>query len=114
MVKTNDYPAELIRGFKDRAITRQQFINLMHAWQAAHGIDYRCRGTADKNAVWVIYRGIPGIISNGEITWLEEGAKRTAHSFYEFRRQVDFMKDRNHRTIRYTLMRAETFAGTRG
>lgn len=113
MVRTNDYPAGLVQGLKDKTITRRQFIYLMRAWQIAHGINYDCKGTADKNAVWVIYMGVPGMLAGGRVMWLEDGQKRTAESFFEFKRQVNYWKNRQWWTIRQSLERAKT-AGGRG
>ena len=113
MVKTHEYPSELINSLKAKKITRQQFIYLMRAWQIAHGINYSCKGTADKDAVWVIYMGVCGMLDGGRILWLEDGQKRTANSFFEFKRQVNYMKNRHWRKIRQTIESAKT-AGGRG
>lgn len=113
MVNTQVYPSGLIYSLKAKKITRQQFIYLMRAWQIAHGINYSCKGTADKNAVWVIYMGVPGMLDHGRILWLEDGQQRTADSFFEFKRQVNYMKNRQWWNIRRTIERAKT-AGGRG
>lgn len=86
MVKVQDYPSELISNLKAKKITRQQFIYQMRAWQIAHGINYSCKGSADKDGVYVTYRGIKATIRNGFLCWKNNKAKTP----FEFRRQVDF------------------------
>ena len=93
MKKNNSYPLPLVRAYKAGEITRQQFINEFSQWQKSSGINYDCKGTADKNGVYITYRGIKAEIRNGTLHFFSDGRK-TAQSVFEFRRKVDFSLNR--------------------
>ena len=100
MTKNNSYPLQLVKAFRAGEITRQQFINKFTLWQKSCGINFDCKGSADQNGTYLKYRGIVGIITNGEIkfitkTWVYIAENAT--SVYEFCRKVDFAKNREAR-----------------
>ena len=91
MTKNNPYPLQLIKAFRAGEITRQQFINKFTFWQKSCGINFDCKGTADKSGTYLHYRGITGTVKNGEIKFITKTAgKETAKSVFEFCRKVDF------------------------
>lgn len=52
-----EFPHRLFEAYAEKRITRSEFMVRFSAWQKAHGIDYGCRGTADKAGTYVTYRG---------------------------------------------------------
>ena len=91
MIKNNPYPLQLVQTFKAGKISRQQFIKQFSDWQKIHGINYDCKGYADKSGVYITYRGIKAEIRNGLLCWKNS----TAKTVYEFQRKVDFSKNDN-------------------
>lgn len=89
MTKNNSYPLQLVKAFRAGEITRQQFINKFTLWQKSCGINFDCKGTADRNGVYMTYRGIKAAIRNGLLCW----KNNTAKTVFEFRRKVDFSKN---------------------
>ena len=85
-MKKNNYPLQLVKVFRAGEITRQQFINKFTLWQKSCGINFDCKGTADRQSVHVEYRGITAAIRNGLLCW----KNNTAKTVFEFRRKVDF------------------------
>ncbi len=85
-----DYPIQLITNYRAGKISRQQFMKQFSDWQKTCGINYDCKGTADKNGVYITYRGIRAEIRNGILRFFSE----TAQSIFEFRRKVDFSLNR--------------------
>ena len=86
-----NYPFELINNYRAGEITRQQFINKFTLWQKSCGINFDCKGTADRQGVHVEYRGVTATIRDGKLNcepayflW------HKANSVFEFRRKVDF------------------------
>ncbi len=101
MKKNNSYPLPLVRAYKAGEITKQQFINEFSAWQKSNGINFDCKGSADRNGTYLTYRGIVGTIKNGVIKFITKTAGKdwvyineTAKSVFEFCRKVDFSKQR--------------------
>ena len=101
MKKNNSYPLPLVRAYKAGEITRQQFINEFSAWQKSNGINFDCKGSADRNGIYLTYRGIVGTVKNGVIKFITKTAGKdwvyineTAKSVFEFCRKVDFAKQR--------------------
>lgn len=87
-----EYPTLLVSNYSSRKITRQEFIKQLTQWQKKHGIDYTCKGRADKNGVYVIYRGEKGTIQNdGLIHW----QTKKIGCLMRFRRAVDFFICKN-------------------
>lgn len=100
MTKNNSYPLQLVKAFRAGEITRQQFINKFTLWQKSCGINFDCKGTADRNGVHVEYRGITATIRDGKLSFIigdncEPNSPthflwHEANSVFEFRRKVDF------------------------
>ena len=86
------YPIELITSYRAGKISRQQFTKQFSDWQKSHGINYDCKGYADKSGVYMTYRGIKAAIRNGLLCW----KNKTAKTVFEFQRKVDFSKKRLH------------------
>ena len=86
MKKNNSYPLPLVRAYKAGEITRQQFINKFSAWQKSNGINFDCKGSADRNGIFLTYRGITGQLTNGVIVC----GKIKAESVFNFQRKIDF------------------------
>lgn len=87
--KTSGYPIELITNYRAGKISRQQFQQQFSDWQKSHGINFDCKGYADKSGVYMTYRGIKAAIRNGILCW----RNNTAQTFFEFQRKVDFSKN---------------------
>ena len=83
------YPIELITSYRAGKISRQQFIKQFSDWQKAQGINYDCKGTADRLGVHVEYRGTTAAIRNGLLSW----KNTTAKTVFAFQRKVDFSKN---------------------
>ena len=101
MKKNNSYPLPLVRAYKAGEITRQKFINEFSAWQKSNGINFDCKGSSDRNGIYLTYRGIVGTVKNGVIKFITKTAGKdwvyineTAKSVFEFCRKVDFSKQR--------------------
>ncbi len=88
-----NYPIQLITNYRAGKISRQQFTKQFSDWQKTNGINYDCKGTADKNGVYLTYREIRAEIRNGILRFFVDGWK-TAQSVFEFRRKVDFSLNR--------------------
>lgn len=95
-----DFPNELFKAYSENRITRNDFVQRFSEWQKRHGINYGCKGTADKNGVRITYRGVTATIKGGLLVWCN-GVKpvgrckkafdwRSAESIFEFKRMVDF------------------------
>ena len=89
MKKRNDYPIQIITNYRAGKISRQQFTKQFSYWQKSRGLNYDCKGTADKNGVYITYRGIKAEIRNGLLRW----ENSTAKTVFEFQRKVDFSKN---------------------
>lgn len=85
---TSNYPIELITSYRVGKISRQQFTKQFSDWQKSRGINYDCKGTADRNGMCLTYRGIKAAIRNGLLCW----KNNTAKTVFEFQRKVDFSK----------------------
>ena len=83
------YPIQLITDYRAGKISRQQFIKQFSEWQKANGINFDCKGTADRSGVYMTYRGIKAAIRNGLLCW----KNNTAKTVFGFQRQVDFSKN---------------------
>ena len=81
-----NYPLGLITNYRAGKISRQQFTKQFSDWQKSHGINYDCKGTADRQGVHVEYRGTTATIRDGLLCW----KNNTAKSFFEFCRKIDF------------------------
>ena len=88
MKKNNSYPLQLVKVFRAGEITRQQFINKFTLWQKSCGINFDCKGTADRQGVHVEDRGVTATIRDGLLCW----ENKTAKTVFEFQRKVDFSK----------------------
>ena len=97
---TSDYPIQIITSYRAGKISRQQFTKQFSDWQKSHGINYDCKGTADRLGVHVEYRGTTATIRDGKLSFITgdncEPNSPThflwheANSVFEFRRKVDF------------------------
>lgn len=101
MTRHTDYPRDIIAAYSGGAITKNQFKNRFAAWQKAHGINYDCKGTADRYGVYVTYRGTKARIRDGVLCFYTANMtadfehryeSQQAKSITEFRRKVDFAK----------------------
>lgn len=80
------YPIQLITDYRNGKFNRQQFQRQFSNWQKSNGINFDCKGTADRSGVCMTYRGIKAVVHNGLLCW----KNNTANSVFEFRRKVDF------------------------
>ena len=87
-----NYPQDIITAYAERKISRGQFENKLAEWQKKRGRDYSCKGTADKQGVYLTYRNITAIIKNDTLHFKTYAAD-TARTPFEFRRKVDFYKE---------------------
>ena len=85
MKKNNSYPLQLVKVFRAGEITRQQFINKFTLWQKSCGINFDCKGYADKSGVYITYRGIKAEIRNGLLCW----KNNTAKTIREMKNKID-------------------------
>lgn len=87
-------PTTLFKAYSDGKITRDKFIYELRTYQQLNGLDYECRGRADKYGTHFEYRGVIGTINNGAIHFILEhrkGFKKcTALNETEFCRMIDF------------------------
>ena len=88
-MKTSNYPIQIITNYRAGKISRRQFIKQFSDWQKSRGINYDCKGTADRSGVYITYRGITAEIRNGLLCW----KNKTAKTVFEFKRKVDFSKN---------------------
>ena len=86
MIKNNPYPLQLVKAFRAGEISRQQFIKQFSDWQKSNGINFDCKGSADRNGTFLTYRGITGQLTNGVIVC----GKIKAESVFNFQRKIDF------------------------
>ena len=86
---TSDYPIQIITSYRAGKISRQQFQQRFSDWQKSHGINFDCKGYADKSGVYMTYRGIKGEIRNVLLCW----KNNTAKTVFECKRKVDFTKN---------------------
>lgn len=87
------YPIQLITDYRAGKVSRQQFMKQFSDWQKPNGINYDCKGTADKHGVYMTYREVRAEITGGILRFFADGWK-TAESAFEFRRKVDFSMNR--------------------
>ena len=90
-MKTSNYPIQIITNYRAGKISRQQFTKQFSDWQKSHGLNYDCKGTADRSGVYITYRGIKAEIKNGVLCW----KNNTAKTVFEFQRKVDIEKNDN-------------------
>ncbi len=83
------YPIQIITDYRAGKINRQQFTKQFSDWQKSNGINFDCKGTADRSGVYMTYRGIKAAIRNGVLCW----KNNTAKTVFEFQRKVDFSKN---------------------
>lgn len=95
-----DFPRGLFKAYSEGKITRTNFEAVFSEWQKRHGISYDCKGKADKNGIYVVYRGVKSTIKGDFLVWCN-GVKpvgkrfkkpdiQSARSVFEFKRKVDF------------------------
>ena len=96
-----NYPIQIITNYRAGKISRQQFTKQFSDWQKAQGINFDCKGYADKSGFYITYRGIIGKIKSGSIIFLVKTSgkdwvyiNKTAKNVFEFRRLIDFSKCR--------------------
>ena len=93
-----NYPQDIITAYAERKISRGQFENKLAEWQKKRGRDYSCKGTADKQGVYLTYRNITATIKNDTLHFKTYAAD-TARTPFEFRRKVDFYKEAKSKAI---------------
>ena len=59
-----NYPQDIIAAYAERKISRGQFKNRFAEWQKKQGRDYSCKGSADKQGIYLTYRNITATIKN--------------------------------------------------
>ena len=100
----SNYPRDIIAAYASGAITKDQFKNCFAAWQKSHGINYECKGTADRLGVHVEYRGTTATIRDGVLhfftgsyidpkTNCRRYIRSTAKSVFDFCRKIDFARN---------------------
>lgn len=98
------YPIELITNYRAGKISRQQFTKQFSDWQKTRGINYDCKGTADRLGVHVEYRGTTATIRDGVLhfftgsyidpkTNCRRYIRSTAKSVFDFCRKIDFARN---------------------
>lgn len=95
MIKNNPYPLQLVKAFRAGEISRQQFIKQFSDWQKSNGINFNCKGSADRNGTFLTYRGITGQLTNGVIVC----GKIKAESVFNFQRKIDFALNAEAQTL---------------
>ncbi len=93
-----NYPQDIIAAYAERKISRGQFKNRFAEWQKKQDRDYSCKGTADKQGIYLTYRNITATIKNDTLHF-KTYADDTAHTPFEFRRKVDFYKEAKSKAI---------------
>ena len=100
-MKNNPYLLALVKSYSAGEISRQAFIQAFSSWQKSHGINYDCKGYADKSGSYITYRGIVGKFKSGIIKFLVTTSgkdwvylNKNAKTVFEFRRLIDFSKCR--------------------
>lgn len=97
-----DFPRGLFEAYAEGRITRAHFEVVFSEWQKQkrHGINYGCKGAADRNGIYVFYRGVRATIKGASLVWcngvksvgkrLKRPDIQSAGSVFEFKRKVDF------------------------
>lgn len=98
-IKT-DFPRGLFKAYSEGRTTRGNFEAVFSEWQKQHGINYSCKGDADKNGIYAVYRGVKATIKGDFLVWcngvklvgkhLKRPDIQSARSIFEFKRKVDF------------------------
>ena len=88
-----DYPTleRMMKDYRAGKISREQFKAEFGKMQRRFGIDYRVRGLADKNRVYVVYRGQVAEAHGNIFAWTW-GGRKYAHNLTDFKRCVDRQK----------------------
>ena len=88
-----DYPAlaRMMEDYRTGKISREQFKAEFGKMQRRSGIDYRVRGFAVKNGVFVVYRGQIAEAHGNVFAWTW-GGRKYAHNLTDFKRCVDRQK----------------------
>lgn len=88
-----DYPRleRMMKDYRAGKISREQFKAEFGKMQRRFGIDYRVRGLADKDGVYVVYRGQKAEVHGDRLHWTWHG-RNYARNMMEFRRDVDRQK----------------------
>lgn len=88
-----DYPRleRMMKDYRAGKISREQFKAEFGKMQRRFGIDYRVRGLADKNGVYVVYRGQVAE-AHGEVLAWTWGGRKYARNLSGFKRCVDRQK----------------------
>ena len=87
-----NYPQDIIAAYAERKISKEELKDKLAEWQKKQGRDYSCKGTADKQGVYLTYRNITATIKNDTLhfkTYTDD----TARTPFEFRRKVDFYRE---------------------
>jgi hypothetical protein len=82
------YPKKIISDYVKGKITRKKFEQQFSVFQKTQGLNFTCKGYCDMTGTYIVYRNQKAELKNGLIFW-NYGKKKTASSFYEFRRKVD-------------------------
>ena len=84
-----NYPIQIITNYRAGKISRQQFQQQFSDWQKSHGINYDCKGYADKSGVYMTYRGRTARITNDLLVWVENHKTQTAKKIREMKNKID-------------------------
>ena len=103
-----NYPQDIIAAYAERKISRGQFENRFAEWQKKQGRDYSCKGTADKQGVYLTYRNITATIKNGTLHF-KTNQDETANTPFEFRRKVDFYREGKDRELSRAMAMANFY-----
>lgn len=96
-----DFPERIFKAYSERMLTRAGFVRALSDWQKLRGLNYDCKGTFERGALCLTYRGQKAVIRGGRVVWArgewrdpESGksgfCRHTADSVFEFCRKVDF------------------------
>ena len=106
--KMTDRPQDIIAAYAERKINKVQFKNRFAEWQKKQDLDYSCKGTADKQGVYLTYRNITATIKNG-ILHFKTYTNDTANTLFEFCRKVDFYREGKDRELSRAMAMANFY-----
>ena len=85
-----DFPRGLFEAYAENRTTRTHFTVCFAEWQRRHGMRYDCKGTADKQGLYVTYRGVTATVQGGRLVWRMGVKPAAAKTLFGFKRAVDF------------------------
>lgn len=95
-----DFPRSLCEAYAEGKLEKNAFVSQFRYWQKRNGVNFDCKGSADRSGVYVHYRGKTATIQGNILVWCDGvrlswfGKKHSdlysAKSVFEFCRKVDF------------------------